>query len=88
LTDLVDEEPPPASLWTLKYEQHESSAVPEAASGISVVLPTPSSDLAFDETILAHVKEAWQKIMGAAAEEQDFLVFEDRNQDRESDEDL
>lgn len=69
--------------WTLKYQQRDQ--VPESSAPVSsanqiIVFPEVSNDLVFDETMLVNVKEAWQKLMGSEAESEDFLVFEDRNQ--------
>jgi hypothetical protein len=88
--DLVDEDPHPSVLWRLKYEQQVQKSRdpgPDSAKNSvwTIVFPTPSTDLAFDETILDTVKDAWQKVMGQDAK--DFLVFEDRNPvDEEDDE--
>jgi hypothetical protein len=40
--------------------------------------PSSSLDIAFDDSMLDRVKEAWQKIMGEETNPQDFLMFPDR----------
>lgn len=73
----------PVILWCLKYEQqgpgadHSGSDPKTNAEDGTVIFPSPSLDLAFDEAVLDAVKEAWQRIIGPEAK--DFLVFEERN---------
>lgn len=40
--------------------------------------PAPCLDLAFDDTMIEQVKRVWKTIMGPDANEDEFLVFEDR----------
>jgi Rab proteins geranylgeranyltransferase component A len=47
-------------------------------SGRVMVFPPPSTDLAFDDSILEGVKEMWKWIMGDEVEEDEFLRFEER----------
>ncbi len=70
--------PPPAVLWSVKYQQRASSGSETLPSDNDHVIrfPPPSMDLAFDDTVLDTVKEVWQKIVGDDAGE--FLVFQDR----------
>jgi hypothetical protein len=82
LLKLTNESPHPVALWSLKYEQR-GYTLPETSANLvgeeakTITFPPLSLDLAFDETVLNTVKEAWQTIMGP--DTQDFLVFEDRN---------
>lgn len=72
----------------MRYEQsYNLPAKPSLQSDHIVVFPQTSSDLAFDDTVLGRVKEAWQKIMGSEAEEKQFLVFEDRETPDDGDDD-
>ena len=88
LLQLVHESTLPEVLWALRYQQHARTLT--EASNVQadniIMLPAPSLDLAFDETVLDTVKAAWQKVMGSDA--QDFLKFEDRNPIGEEDDDL
>jgi hypothetical protein len=70
---------PSALLWTLQYEQRAgagSSVLLTHADNHAVVLPPVPLDLATVDSVLDHVQEAWQRIMGDGAGE--FLVFADR----------
>jgi hypothetical protein len=40
--------------------------------------PTRSSPLSFDDSVLEPVREVWKKMMGDAAVEAEYMVFEDR----------
>lgn len=85
LLQVVDMQPTPTILWSIRYKQHsgaahhlQSSSVSErsSASGQILEFSPPSSDLAFDDSMLGEVKELWLKILGDEAGE--FMVFEDR----------
>jgi len=75
----VDVSPQPAILWSVQYQQQQSSGS-EAFSGNNsdqvLRFDTPSFDLAFDDSVFDSVKAVWQKIVGD--EGGDFLVFADR----------
>lgn len=43
-----------------------------------IVLPDRTHDLAFDDSILDNVKDAWETILGERSAEYDFLRFEER----------
>ena len=66
-------------IWTLQYQQ-DAKDPPSLSDGggNSHVLCFPSTplDLAFDDTILDNVKEAWLKVTGDDAD--GFMKFEDR----------
>ncbi len=84
-------EQPTEVLWSMRYQQRSqwSTAVsqdqPSKASPQpdpqelknTMVFPSPTLDLAFDDSILEQVQEAWQKI-NAADPESNFMIFEDR----------
>lgn len=75
----VDVTPTASVLWSARYQQTPSSGcepLPGNAGANVIRFPAPSLDLAFDDAVLADVKEVWQKVAGEDAGE--FLVFEDR----------
>jgi hypothetical protein len=82
----IGEQPAPQILWSMHYDQQSTSPQPSntdatAESGpdsSSKILkfPSLSSDLAFDDTILTRVREAWLKVIGPDAT--GFMEFEDR----------
>jgi hypothetical protein len=47
-------------------------------SGQIISFPPKSLDLAFDDALVDSVKAVWRKIMGAEADDADFLRFEER----------
>ncbi|GAB7342239.1 hypothetical protein MBLNU457_g0483t1 [Dothideomycetes sp. NU457] len=75
------EQPKPAVLWTLTYEQSNKAAVAQITSDPSrpnvMCFQGPSLDTVFDEAILTSVRDAWQKITGDVPSE--FLKLADRN---------
>lgn len=82
---------PTEVLWSMRYQQRSqwSTAVSQDHTSRAsarpdplvlkntMVFPSPTLDLAFDDSILEQVQEAWQKIT-AADPESDFMIFEDR----------
>ncbi|EAW08892.1 putative Rab geranylgeranyl transferase escort protein [Aspergillus clavatus NRRL 1] len=73
-------------LWSLRYTQlgraGESMRNAQAAqlgspSANILCFPPPSLDLAFDDTLIDVVKDAWRRIVGDDAPD-DFMKFEDR----------
>ncbi|KAF2465886.1 rab geranylgeranyl transferase escort protein-like protein [Lindgomyces ingoldianus] len=72
----VDVTPAPNVLWTLQYEQHPRPLISLLALDPDERPLDLLTDLAFDDSVLDHVKGIWQQIMGDSAG--DFLVFEDR----------
>lgn len=85
LLQVVDTQPTPTILWSIRYKQHsgaayhlQPSSVSERSSAGGQILEfsPSSSDLAFDDSMLGEVKELWLKILGDEAGE--FMVFEDR----------
>lgn len=81
------------ALWSLHYTQLGRStgdATETQPSKVTVhpnnvlIFPPPSLDLAFDDTVLETVKEAWKIVLGDEAVDDEFMVFEDReNYDEE-----
>lgn len=77
-----------------KPSQRPTSPVTDAEKGGIIVLPPPSLDLAFDDSVVDTVKEAWAQIVGVdlnAGEDGDeagseFMAF-DRPGDGENQED-
>jgi len=74
------EQPKPAVLWTLTYEQKTDAPAAQVVQDPDrphvLHFQGPSLDSVFDETILDSVKDAWQKITGNDPSE--FLVLADR----------
>ncbi|KAG2419020.1 hypothetical protein HFD88_002124 [Aspergillus terreus] len=74
-------------LWALRYTQLGRSD--ETPSELTVLphnilaFPPPSLDLAFDDSVLDTVKEAWRLVMGDETAGQEYMVFEDREPDDE-----
>ncbi|GME53044.1 uncharacterized protein LTHEOB_1611 [Neofusicoccum parvum] len=81
----VNETPAPKTLWSLRYEQRASSP-PNTTHNSILAFPPPSLDLKFDDTILERVKPMWEKIMGADADPEFFMKFEDRENVDDDDE--
>ncbi|KAF1962724.1 rab geranylgeranyl transferase escort protein-like protein [Byssothecium circinans] len=83
----VDDTPSPTVLCSIRYEQRAvaTTVTPAEGSNHHVInfSPTPL-DLAFDDSVLDRVQDAWQRIMGDEADE--FLVFEDREAYTDDDE--
>ncbi|KAL2181005.1 GDP dissociation inhibitor [Thermothelomyces heterothallicus CBS 202.75] len=67
----------PQILFRLQYEQLTGTDV-TSVEGSIVTFPTPSPSLAFNDSVLEPVREAWTKVMGEAAAEAQYMVFEDR----------
>ncbi|KAL2147047.1 hypothetical protein VTI28DRAFT_929 [Corynascus sepedonium] len=68
---------PPQVLYRLQYEQL-AGADTARAEGPIYTFPAPSPSLSFDDSVLEPVQEAWKKVMGEAAAEAEYMVFEDR----------
>lgn len=46
--------------------------------GNVVQLPAPSLSLTFDDSVLETVRQAWKQVIGSEAEDQEYMVFSDR----------
>ncbi|KAK3298519.1 GDP dissociation inhibitor-domain-containing protein [Chaetomium fimeti] len=68
---------PSQALYQLQYEQL-AGADTFKAEGSVFTLPAPSPSLSFDDSVLEPVREGWEKVMGEAAVEAEYMVFEDR----------
>jgi hypothetical protein len=70
-------------LWSLRYTQLGRAARGDTGPA-NVILdnvirfPAPSLDLAFDDSTIDLVKDAWSVIMGEKASPDDFMKFEER----------
>lgn len=73
--------------WSLRYTQlgrpDDDLASPVAMkldhlSDNVVCFPPPSLDIAFDDTVIGTVKDAWRLAMGDEAVDDEFMKFEDR----------
>ncbi|KAL4794918.1 GDP dissociation inhibitor [Aspergillus venezuelensis] len=72
-------------LWSLRYTQlgravgaGGETRPANVVSGNVIQFPPPSLDLAFDDSTIDLVKDAWMRIMGDEVNEEQFLKFEDR----------
>lgn len=76
-------EPGSEALWSLRYTQLGRAVCGDtrpanAVSGNVIRFPPPSLDLAFDDSTIDLVKDAWALVMGDEASPEDFMNFEDR----------
>ena len=83
LLSVVEEIPGPRVLWSLQYSQQESAMAPLDKTRIQsseaiIRLPQLSSNLAFDDSILGHVREAWQQVTDNV---EGFMQFDERQDD-------
>jgi hypothetical protein len=85
LLSTANEDPSPSILWSMSYI--ERGRVPSTTapapfahdeSGQIMTFPQNSLDLAFDDALVDSVKAVWKKIMGAEADDAEFLLFEER----------
>jgi hypothetical protein len=70
-------------LWSLRYTQlgravGGDTQPANVVSGNVIQFPAPSLDLAFDESTLDLVRDAWTLVMGDEASPEEFMKFEDR----------
>jgi hypothetical protein len=79
----------PEVLWSLRYRSGGRSIdsgpgqILSTMAGKVMIFPPPSTDPAFDDSILDNVKEIWKRVVGDEVEEGDFLKFEERGVDNE-----
>ena len=79
-------DPDAAVLWSMRYTQlgHDSTQAGAPAPSLTRLskdtfcFPPPNLDLAFDDSMIDVVKDAWRLVMGAQANESEFMEFEDR----------
>lgn len=79
----------PVCLYKLQYEQSLTARKPENTVHGKVstfAFPSPSLSLAFDDSCLAPVKDAWKLVMGADVPEDEYMVFQEREGVGEDDE--
>ncbi|KAB5517359.1 GDP dissociation inhibitor-domain-containing protein [Coniochaeta sp. 2T2.1] len=69
----------PKCLYQLEYQQSRGSTATKT-DGKVLHLPAPSLGLAFDDSTLDSVRQAWKTVMGAEAEgpDMEYMVFSDR----------
>ena len=72
-------------LWSLRYTQlgrtSTKAGEPPSLTRLSnnaFCFPPGNLDLAFDDSLIDVVKEAWRLVMGDEAKESEFMEFEDR----------
>ncbi|KAI0385020.1 GDP dissociation inhibitor [Hypomontagnella monticulosa] len=71
----------PVCLYKLQYDQSLSSREPASTTHGDVTtfaFPSPSLNLAFDDSCLEPVKDAWKVVMGDDTPEDAYMIFEDR----------
>lgn len=70
---------PPRCLFQLYYQQSRGSGAIQLDNKVAQ-LPSPSLNLAFDDSVLESVHQAWKMAMGPASEEAEaeYMVFPDR----------
>ena len=66
-------------IYQLYYEQSRGSTASQT-DGKVLQLPAPALGLAFDDSVLDSVRQAWKLVMGPEAEdlETEYMVFSDR----------
>ena len=81
---LASIDPQAEIIYSLRYTQL-GSLESDASTSLSTeqcdrifAFPAPCLDLAFDDMMIEQVKKVWKTIMGDDANEDEFLVFEDR----------
>lgn len=69
----------PSSLTPPSSEGDQPSSTPptngRSGDGGILLLPSPSLDLAFDDSVVDKVKEAWARIEGVDPDDDSFMVF-------------
>jgi hypothetical protein len=86
LDQLIAAEGPLAHvLWSWRYTQRGRLSNGETQWSLQdescpnhYLFPPPSLDFAFEDDILDIVKEAWKKIVGEEVDDDDFMMFDDR----------
>jgi Rab proteins geranylgeranyltransferase component A len=73
----ANEDKSPQVLYQLQYEQQAGPDASEMEDSI-FTLPAPSSSLSYNDSTLEPVREAWEKVMGDAAVDAEYLTFADR----------
>ncbi|KAK1656198.1 rab protein geranylgeranyltransferase component A [Colletotrichum phormii] len=78
LSALGNGEDTPEAIYKVAYQQ--AHAAVSVSADASDVIPSLPLDLAFSDTALEPVRDAWRKVMGPAAEDPDivYMKFEDR----------
>lgn len=74
-------EEPPKCIYQLYYEQVRGSGTATASSeGLVFTFPSPSPTIAFEDSTLDSVRQAWAAVMGPEAEGDavEYMVFPDR----------
>ena len=83
--EAVKDEEKPQTLYHLCYEQARG-AVETRVDGLIHNLPDPSLSLFFDDSMLEPMKPVWEKVLGEAASEAEYMVFPDREGAQDEDE--
>ena len=88
-SELEQQNAAPESLFELRYDQTRASTS-NLVSGNTCAFPPPSLDLAFDDSTLDNVEEAYLHVLGKVggdqAQETPYMVFKSREQFDDDDE--
>ncbi|KAK4219083.1 rab proteins geranylgeranyltransferase component A [Rhypophila decipiens] len=74
-----DEPETPQALYTLCYDQSGGQLPGRQADDLNMVLPSLPLSLAFDDTVLKPVHDAWKHVMGETAVDAEYMTFPERN---------
>jgi len=67
------------TLYKLYYEQSGGVTTPSRADDLNVFMPSLTPTLAFDDAILASVRDTWRRVVGDAGVDADYMTFPERN---------
>lgn len=88
-SELEQQNPAPEILFELRYDQARASTG-NHVSGNTCAFPPPSLDLAFDDSTLDNVEDAYLHVLGKVggdqAQETPYMVFKSREQFDDDDE--
>lgn len=73
-------------LYSLFYVQSATQSQATAKDGI-YTMPSSSLDLAFDDSLLDNVEDAWKSTLADGEDSDQFMTFEDREQMNGEDDD-
>ncbi|KAK4192509.1 putative rab proteins geranylgeranyltransferase component A [Podospora australis] len=68
----------PKCLYQLRYDQRGSDETPASKDASVFHLQSPSPSLAFNDSALESVREAWKAVMGDTAVDAEYMTFTDR----------
>ncbi|RCI08654.1 hypothetical protein L249_4648 [Ophiocordyceps polyrhachis-furcata BCC 54312] len=74
----ADEKPPPQRLYQLSYEQAAGPGSFSVRGRVGTFALPPVDLLTFHDDVLRSVRDAWQYVIAADGDEEEYMVFEDR----------